>query len=59
MDEETKFWIETWSIAGVVACVITLTVGFVNWRTNIAALENGYEETVLPGSASVVWVKAK
>ncbi len=59
MSGDDKFWLIL--VLGIVfALAGTISVALVcNYRSNVAMMENGYEETVMPGSQYRLWTKAK
>jgi hypothetical protein len=57
MTKDKKFWLTIWTIVGVVACCLILTVGGCCAYRSKKFVEGGYVEQVAPGSQGTVWVK--
>ena len=59
MDGDQKFWVTVW---GIIACTLSIAIiSSVGHYTFIHAkmIDNGYEQTTIPGYSSKVWVKGE
>jgi len=56
---EQAFWSILWITVAV--CIITFTgiMSYYYTERTIAAFEGGYEETTLPGTNCIAWVKSE
>mgnify|MGYP001587222634 CR=1 FL=1 len=59
MNDDSKFWLGFWLLAGLTISSVTWSISWYCVAIARTAMENGYEQGAVPGSAGTHWIKSR